>query len=62
MKKILIGRSDLLVKVKTFYSASTTTLDNKINSFLENNQIKVVDIKFNGSLFYVYAMVLYKED
>jgi len=44
------------LNTKTFIAYSK-----KINSFLTQNKIEVIDIKFSGSILYVSAMILYKE-
>ena len=63
-----------MIKIKTFVMANTFNpshhdrLDNAINSFLEKNDVEVIDIKYssslsadNGSLYFIHsAMVMYK--
>ncbi|MFC4737143.1 hypothetical protein ACFO4L_11140 [Bacillus daqingensis] len=48
------------MKVKSFYALSSRQLDKRINVFLEDSQIDVEDIKFSATLFYVAAMVVYR--
>ncbi len=49
------------MKVKSFYAISSKSLDVKINSFLQNDRIEVVDIKFSASFGTIYALVVYRE-
>lgn len=49
------------MKVKTFTAWSDNRLDMKINAFLDNNSIEVIEVKFVSPIFYYTAMVLYKE-
>lgn len=49
------------MRVKTFYGWSEKGMDKKVNEFLENATIEVVDIKFATPVFFYSAMVIYKE-
>ena len=51
------------MQVKTFYSAwgSTAKLDEKINAFLEKNDIKVKEIQFAVSFGIPFAMIIFEE-
>ncbi len=49
------------MKTKTFRSMFNHALDNKINAFIQQHHIEVVDIKFSVSIFDIGAMILYKE-
>lgn len=48
------------VKVKTFYGWSEKSMDRKINEFLEDTDLEIVDIKFATPVFVYSAMVIYK--
>jgi hypothetical protein len=50
------------LKIKTFYAMDNRKLDEKVNSFLDNSNIQVVDVKFNHVIFYFSVLILYKED
>jgi hypothetical protein len=49
------------LKVKTFYGWSEKGMDKKVNEFLSDTSIDIVDIKFSSTIFYFSAMVIYKE-
>ncbi|MGM8363930.1 hypothetical protein ACLIBG_00480 [Virgibacillus sp. W0181] len=49
------------MKIKTFYGFSEKGLDKKVNEFLNDYSIEVVDIKFSTPIFFFSAMVMYKE-
>lgn len=36
-------------------------LDKKVNKFMENNTIEIIDIQFSASLFFMGAMIIYSE-
>ena len=48
------------MKVKTFVGWSENNLDQKVNGFLEDSTLEIVDIKFAIHFFFFSAMVLYK--
>lgn len=48
------------MKVKTFYGWSEKSMDRKINEFLEETGLEIVDIKFATPIFFFSAMVIYK--
>ncbi|MFC0562245.1 sporulation protein Cse60 [Halalkalibacter alkalisediminis] len=49
------------MKVKTFYGWSEKGMDKKVNEFLKDTSIEIVDIKFSSPIFFFSAMVIYKE-
>lgn len=49
------------MQVKTFYGYSEKSLDRKINEFLEDSSLEVIDIKFTAPIFYFCAMIIYKK-
>ena len=48
------------MRVKTLSGWSEKSLDRKINEFLENPSVEMVDIKFATPIFFFSAMVIYK--
>lgn len=48
------------MRVKTFYGYSEKSIDRKINEFLDDSNLEVIDIKFAAPIFYFSAMVIYK--
>jgi len=48
------------LRVKTFYGWTEKRMDKKINEFLSNKSIEVVDIKFASPLLFFSAMIIYK--
>lgn len=48
------------MRVKTFYALSEKGMDRKVNEFLEDTGVEVVDIKFATPIFFFSAMVMYK--
>ena len=48
------------MRVKTFVGWSENNLDQKVNGFLEDSTLEIVDIKFAIHFFFFSAMVLYK--
>lgn len=53
---------DGFLRIKTFYGWSEKDLDRKVNEFLSENTIEVVDIKFSTPIFVYSALVMYKSD
>ncbi|WP_155767488.1 sporulation protein Cse60 [Sporosarcina ureilytica] len=49
------------MKVKTFQSWSESKMDKKVNDFLSNHSIEIIDIKYASPIFFFSAMVIYKE-
>lgn len=50
------------MKIKTFYDLDNKKLDEKVNAFLDNSNIEMVDIKFRTGIFFFAVMVLFKEN
>lgn len=48
------------MKIETFSGFTEKGLSKKVNEFLDNNDVEVVDIKYSSSVFYMGAMVIYK--
>lgn len=48
------------MKVKTFASYTESDLDEKVNKFLSNPSIEVIDIKYTA-FSYLSTMIIYKE-
>lgn len=48
------------LKVETFAGFTEKGLSKKVNSFLDDNPVEVVDIKFSSTIFFMSAMVIYK--
>ncbi|MDQ0430307.1 hypothetical protein QOZ98_003145 [Planomicrobium stackebrandtii] len=48
------------MRVKTFYGYSEKSIDRKINEFLDDTNLEVIDIKFAAPIFYFSAMIMYK--
>lgn len=49
------------MKVKIFTSISEKSLENKVNDFIQNNNIEVKDIQYSSSVFYVSVCIVYME-
>jgi len=49
------------MKTKTFDASSAKRLDNKVNKFLDANNIEVIDIKYSCGYAVQGAMIIYKE-
>jgi thiamine pyrophosphate-dependent acetolactate synthase large subunit-like protein len=48
------------MKIKTIKAMSPASLDEKVNKFLENNAIVVIDVEFQATLFEIYVMIRYE--
>lgn len=48
------------MKVKTFASYTESSLDKKVNEFLSNPSIEVIDIKYSA-FSYLSTMIIYRE-
>lgn len=48
------------LRVKTFYGWSEKSMDRKLNEFLEDSALEIIDIKFATPIFFFSAMVMYK--
>ncbi|MFS0612869.1 hypothetical protein [Lederbergia ruris] len=49
------------MQIKTFRSLSMPSLDQRVNEFIKNPSIEIVDIQFKMPIFDCGAMILYKE-
>ncbi|HLR42903.1 MAG TPA: hypothetical protein VK067_06670 [Pseudogracilibacillus sp.] len=49
------------MRVKTITGFTESGLDKKVNKFMENNTIEIIDIQYSASLFYMGAMIIYSE-
>lgn len=49
------------MKTKTFAQWSEKKLDKKINDFIIQGNIEVLDIKFSAAFGYVSEMIIYKD-
>lgn len=50
-----------MVKVKILKNGDTFWLESKINNFINDNKIEIIDIKFEAENKMYYAMVMYRE-
>ncbi|MGT3749683.1 hypothetical protein ACVTLR_15000 [Staphylococcus aureus] len=48
------------MNTKIFTGMTESSLERKINKFIKDNQIEVIDIKFSCSVFYLGVMIIYK--
>lgn len=50
------------MKIKTIESwKGSKDFDLKVNEFISNGQINVLNIQFSSNWFYLYAMIQYEE-
>ncbi|WP_187442777.1 hypothetical protein [Rossellomorea vietnamensis] len=49
-----------MMKVKTITGWTEESLDNKVNEFLNDPAIEVVELKFSSTIFSYSVMILYK--
>lgn len=49
-----------MMKVKTITGWTEESLDNKVNEFLADPAIEVVELKFSSTIFSYSVMILYK--
>ncbi|MFE8700833.1 hypothetical protein ACFYKX_09420 [Cytobacillus sp. FJAT-54145] len=49
------------MRIKTITGWSEKDFDKKVNEFLNDTTIEIVDIKFTNPIFFYSAMVIYKE-
>lgn len=50
-----------MVRVKILKNKDTFSLESKVNNFISNNKIDIIDIKFEAEDKTYYAMVMYRE-
>lgn len=48
------------MKVRTFNCWSDKNLDDRVNQFLSNENIEVLEIQFSTTIFTFNAMIIYK--
>ena len=48
------------MRVKTFYGWSEKSMERKLNEFLEDSPLEIIDIKFATPIFFFSATVMYK--
>jgi len=49
------------MRVKTITGFTESGLDKKVNKFMGNNTIEIIDIQYSASIFYMGAMIVYSE-
>lgn len=49
------------MKVKILQAMSEKSLENKVNQFIQNPQIKVLGLKFEATIFYFSVMISYED-
>ncbi|MCR8847887.1 hypothetical protein NQ095_05670 [Rossellomorea sp. SC111] len=49
------------MKISMFRSMTETGLNRKVNQFLEDSNVEVINIKFSMTIFDCGALVMYKE-
>lgn len=50
-----------VMKIKTFRSLTYIGIENKVNEFLKDTSIEIINVKFSTTIFDYGVMVLYKE-
>ena len=48
------------MNTKILTGMTGSSLERKINNFINDNQIEVIDIKFSSCVFYIGVMIIYK--
>lgn len=48
------------MKIKIFQSISENTVEKKVNKFIEENDIEVIEMQFRATIFYFAVMITYK--
>ena len=49
------------MKIKVFTAGTDKGLEKKVNRFLENSNINIIDIKFTGGFGFIAVMIRYEE-
>jgi hypothetical protein len=49
------------MKVKLLYAYSIFKLEKRVNEFISNKKIKVLELQYSTSIFYLSVMVVYEE-
>ncbi|MBB3662412.1 MULTISPECIES: hypothetical protein [Prauserella salsuginis group] len=47
------------MKIKTFYSSNPEKLDKKVNEFLNDPAVEVVDIQLSSNVFLAWVLIQY---
>ncbi|KKB35475.1 hypothetical protein [Bacillus thermotolerans] len=48
------------MKAKTIVGWTEKTFDKKLNAFLSNTSLEIIDVKFSSPIFFYSALILYK--
>ncbi|GAB2753866.1 hypothetical protein GCM10027174_31530 [Salinifilum aidingensis] len=48
------------MKIKTFYSSNPEKLDRRVNEFLDDPAIEVVDVQLSSNVFTAWVLIQYK--
>lgn len=48
------------MKAKTIYGWSEKDFDSKLNMFLSDTSIEIIEVQFSSTIFHYAALVLYK--
>jgi hypothetical protein len=54
-------RGRFILKAKTIVAYSDSGFDKKLNAFLADPAIEIIDVKFTSPIFAYTALVLYKD-
>lgn len=49
------------MKAKTIVGWSDESFDKKLNEFMSDPNIEIVDVKFTNPIFYYSALILYRD-
>lgn len=49
------------MKIKLIQSMSETKVEKKVNDFLSNRGIKVLELQYSATAFYFSVMIVYEE-
>ena len=55
-----IEGKEIEMKVRVFDSMTSKGLEKKVNRFLEESNVEIIEIKFAGGFGFVAAMISYK--
>lgn len=48
------------MKIKIFQAMNEERLEKDVNEFIENSQIKVIELQFSATVFYFSVMISYE--
>ncbi len=48
------------MNIKIFQSMSETKVEKQVNEFISRNDVKVIELKFQATIFYFSVMVVYE--